>query len=634
MSEPLVVCGIDLGTHATGFAWAVIDEENDDAERRRIHFFTQWPGQPVAAVKTLSALLLGEGDKVLAWGYEARNRALGLLSGEEGRRYRAAFKMDLMQSAQRAVGGHRGSSRIAKAEGPQTAETSETAETESTASTAQEHGERTEACSEEDDEGEDDEHEADLRLQEPPSEAERLTIELLSRVRDAALAQITSSGYLPEDIRWSITVPAIFTDMDKQTVRRCAAAAGFPTEDGRLILALEPEAAVHHARVRGAQPPGEDDQSPTDLCAPGRRILVVDSGGGTVDLAAYVNDDDGRMVEIGLVNGGRHGSNELNQRFEDRLLADRFGKPELVAFLREEVPEAMLDLVDAWERHKLSFGPETTAPVPLPIPTAIDRKLGAAVRKRLSRKQRGVTDSILVTPEEMQDIFDTVVPDVLDLIDEQLAEVTIQNSSPDAPKPVVLMVGGFSNSRYLQHAFKQHLQGRAHVLVPPDPSSAVLYGAVHFAYRPQTRARRARYTYGVDCCSPFEPGIDPETLRFAASDGVARCRNRFAKLVTIGDVVDTDNEISDVFLPVEGDTKSLTFDLYTTTEKDPRYVTDPGCERIGSVRVDLTGAMRHALDDRGVRVHLGFGETEIKVRALVQKTGEEVSTTVHFASDY
>ncbi|KUO04634.1 hypothetical protein AQJ67_10570 [Streptomyces caeruleatus] len=461
-----------------------------------------------------------------------------------------------------------------------------------------------------------------------------MTIELLSRVREAALAQITSSGYLAEDIRWSITVPAIFTDVDKQTVRRCAAAACFPAEDGRLILALEPEAAVHHARVRGARPPGEDDQSPTDLCAPGRRILVVDSGGGTVDLAAYVNDDDGRMVEIGLVNGGRHGSNELNHRFEDRLLADRFGKPELVALLREEVPEAMLELVDAWERHKLSFGPETTAPVPLPIPAAIDRKLGAAVRKRLSRRQGGVTDYILVTPEEMRDVFDTVVPDVLDLIDEQLAEVTPQNSPPDAPKPVVLMVGGFSNSRYLQHAFKQHLQGRAHVLVPPDPSSAVLYGAVHFAYSPQTRARRARYTYGVDCCSPFEPGIDSENLRFVASDGVARCRNRFAKLVTIGDVVDTGKEISDVFLPVEGTTKSLTFDLYTTMERDPRYVTDPGCERIGTVHVDLAGAMRHALDDRGVRVHLRFGETEIKVRALVQKTGEEVSTTVHFASDY
>ncbi|AZM56278.1 hypothetical protein DMA15_29845 [Streptomyces sp. WAC 01529] len=627
MSEPLIVCGVDLGTHATGFAWAVIDEENEDAERRRIHFFTQWPGQPVSAVKNLSALLLGEGDKVLAWGYEARRRALSLLSGSAGHRYCAAFKMDLMETSPRATDVQR---RMGRHKEAASSRASRTGDLEITASASQEgHGD-TDALDEEGGESTDDDGEP--CLVEPPSEAERLTIELLSRVREAALAQITSSGYLEEDIRWCITVPAIFNDQNKQTVRRCAAAAGFPNEDGRLILALEPEAAVHHARVRGAKPPGEGDQPPMDLSAPGRRILVVDSGGGTVDLAAYVNDEAGRMVEIGLVNGGRHGSNELNHRFEDRLLADRFGKPELVKQLREEVPEAMLDLVEAWERHKLSFGADTTDPVPLPIPTAVDRKLGAAVRKRLARKQRGVTDSILITPKEMQDVFDTVVPDVLDLIDEQLAEVAVPSLPPDSPMPVVLMVGGFSNSPYLQHAFKQHLKGRAHVLVPPDPSSAVLYGAVHFAYSPQTRARRARYTYGVNSSTRFEPDVDPEELRFVASDGVARCRKRFAKLVTIGDVVDTEQEISDVFLPVEGDTTRLIFDLYTTTQENPRYVTDPGCERIGTVSVALN--MRDALDDRQVRLYLRFGETEIKVRAVVPKTGEEAATTVHFASDY
>ncbi|MER5972233.1 Hsp70 family protein [Streptomyces sp. NPDC002055] len=635
MSKPLVVCGIDLGTYATGFAWAVIDEENDDAERRRIHFFTQWPGQPVAAVKNLSALLLGEEGKVLAWGYEARRQALSLLHGDQGLQYRASFKMDLMKSSRPASRN----GRAAYHSGVACAGKPEVEEAESAGpSGPKDHG-SPDAGPDEDDEDEDDESEDDAvqlfpRLAEPPSEAERLTIELLSRVREAALAQITSSGYLEEDVRWGITVPAIFNDALRQSVRRCAAAAGFSTEDGRLILALEPEAAVHHARVRGARTPDEEDLLSTDLAAPGRRILVADNGGGTVDLAAYVNDEAGRMVEVGLVNGGRYGSNELNRRFEDQLLVDRFGKPELVAQLREEVPEAMLDLVEAWERQKVSFGPDTTAPIPLPIPSVIDRKLGAAVRKRLARKQRGTTHAILITPEEMQDIFDTVVPDVLDLIDEQLAEMASADSAPDAPKPVVLMVGGFSNSPYLQHAFKEHLKGRAHVLVPPDPSSAVLYGAVHFAYSPQTRARRARFTYGVNCVSRFEPGIDPENLRKVSSEGVAYCRNRFSKLVTVGDTVDTDREISDLFWPIEGHHTSLTFDLYTTTHKESRYVTDPGCEQIGRVVVNLKGVMRHDLDQRGVRVHLRFGETEIKVRAVVEKTGEEVATTVHFATDY
>lgn len=632
MPDPLVVVGIDLGTYATGFAWAVIDEQNDDPQQRHIHFFTQWPGQPVSAVKNLSALLLGEDDKVLAWGYEARRRALNNVGGSEGPRYKAAFKMQLMERSRPREKTQRNPGHGDTAEWSRTTETDEPVEG---ATLGEEPAGAMNARTEddrEDAEG-DDEDQSRLALLEPPTEAERLTTELLSRVRAVALGQITASGYLEEDVRFGITVPAIFTDETKQTIRRCAVAAGFSTEDSRLILALEPEAAVHNARVSGAKPPGDDDQPPTDLAAPGRRILVVDSGGGTVDLAAYKNDTDGRMVEIGIVNGGPHGSNELNRRFEDRLLADRFGKPELVAQLRDEVPEALLDLTEAWERQKLSFGPETVDPIALPIPTAIDRKLGASVRKRLARKQRGVTDTILISPQEMQDVFDTVVPDILDLIDEQLAEV-ISQSPPDSPKPVVLMVGGFSNSPYLQQALKQHVADRAHVLVPPDPSAAVLYGAVHFAYRPQTRARRARFTYGVAYSPSFEPGADPEKLRFVTSDGTARCANRFSKLVTVGDVVDTDEEISHGYLPIEGDTTGMAFHLYTSTEKDPRYVTDPGCLQIGSVHVDLTRVMRHALQDRAVRLYLGFGETEIKVRAVVVKSGEEVTASVHFASDY
>lgn len=628
MSDPLVVVGIDLGTHATGFGWAVIDEQNEQAEERRIHFFTQWPGQPVPSVKNLSALQLGEGGEVLAWGYEARRRALNRIGGP-GTRYRAAFKMELMGPASRK----REQTHLGREdEPPQSAVVSEREESQlpDGASAPHDDLDAEEDAAQDEDQGS---AEPGLTTGEPVSEAELLTTELLARVRAAAMEQITASGYLEDDVRYCVTVPAMFTDMPKQKVRRCAAAAGFSTEDGRLILAFEPEAAAHYARVSGARPPGEEDQPPTDLLAPGRLILVVDSGGGTVDLAAYKNDADGRMAEIGLVNGGRHGSNELNRRFEDRLLADRFGKPELVEQLWEEVPEAMLELSGAWERGKLGFGPDTEDPLPLTIPTAIDRKLGAAVRKRLARKQRGVTDSVIISPQEMRDLFDTVVPDVLELVDEQLAEIASQ-SSPGSPRPVVLMVGGFSNSAYLQHALKQHLNGRAHVLIPPDPGAAVLHGAVHFAYKPQTRARRARFTYGVLNCQRFEPGTDPEKSRWVASDGTAYCATRFSKLVAIGDLVDTAEEVTGWFVPIEGTSRQLKFDLYTSTQKDPRYVTDPGCERIGTIKVDLTTVMKYALDDRRADLYLRFGETEIKVRAVVRKSGEEAATTVHFASDY
>ncbi|MDI3418578.1 acetate and sugar kinases/Hsc70/actin family protein [Streptomyces luteolus] len=622
MSDPLVVVGIDLGTFASGFAWAVIDEQNDDPKKRTIHFFTQWPGQPVASVKNLSALLLNESDEAVTWGFEARERALTHLSGIN-HKYRAAFKMQLMHNHDRQEPRTAASNaRQEPAEQP--------TEEGNTPLGAAPNSDEEDETGDDDDERVEDLH--GFTLGETPSEAEMLTTALLSRIREAALQQVTVSGYLEEDIRWCITVPAIFGDRTKHLVRRCAAAAGFPKEDGRLILALEPEAAVHYARVSGARAPGSDTKSARDLAAPGRLILVVDGGGGTVDLAAYRNDEHGRMVEVGLVNGAQHGSNELNRRFEDRILADRFGKPELVEQLRQEAPEAMLHLCEDWERGKLSFGPDSEEDLYLPIPTAIDRKLGASVRKRIARKQRGVTDYIVIPPKEMKDVFDTAVSEVLDLVDDQLDEIGGQ--APAATMPVVLMAGGFSNSPYLQHSLKDHLAGRAHVLLPPDPGAAVLHGAVHFAYAPQTRARRARYTYGVAIAPPFDPDKDPEKLRFIDSEGLARCSRRFAKLVTIGDVVDTGEEIMESLVPICPGRSTVNHALFATTEKDARYVTDPGCEFIGKLSVDLSTVMKYALPDRGTHLYLSFGETEIKVRSVVERTGAEVSTTLHFASDY
>ena len=57
--------------------------------------------------------------------------------------------------------------------------------------------------------------------------------------------------------------------------------------------------------------------------APGARFMVVDCGGGTVDITAYQNDQDGKMIEIGRSLGDRLGSDFLNRRVENEYLLER-----------------------------------------------------------------------------------------------------------------------------------------------------------------------------------------------------------------------------------------------------------------------------------------------------------------------
>ena len=51
-------------------------------------------------------------------------------------------------------------------------------------------------------------------------------------------------GFTEDDVRWCVTVPAIWDDADKQFMRRAAGDAGFPDGSERLLLVQEPEAAA------------------------------------------------------------------------------------------------------------------------------------------------------------------------------------------------------------------------------------------------------------------------------------------------------------------------------------------------------------------------------------------------------
>ncbi|QDY79554.1 Hsp70 family protein [Streptomyces qinzhouensis] len=597
MFEPLIVAAVDFGTHGTGFAWTIIEPKNADPENRVINFCNRWPAQPVACAKNLSALLINQNGDVAAWGFDARKKRL-MMRNEELADYQfvSGFKMDIFTDPGATLRGSGSGETVPDAEAYLP----------------------------------DDESMRVNSNRYHPSF--NFIVAYLRQVYECAIDQISASGYNEDDIRWCLTVPAIWTDYQKQVMRDAAKNAGFPTEDDRLLLAYEPEAAAHHARVSKVRITRGSTKA--DLRTPGERFMVVDCGGGTVDITAYENDAKGMMNEIARANGGRLGSNYINQAFQETLLTARFGSHEIVEEMRQQQSVAFLELLDAWERAKLHVTADQDDHVYLTLPAAIDRFIDDATRQRLSRLQNGVSDAIAISPSELRSLFESVVPGILNLIDKQLLEMTVNSGSKQKAPPTVLLVGGFGNSPYLQEAARVHLAGKAEVLIPPDPNVAVLFGAVHFCYEPHTRARRARWTYGVQTSSRFEKGIDPEDLRFTGDLDQELCANRFSVFVNNGDIVPSGREANRRYIPAYATQEALSIPLFVCDSREPRYVTDEGCLEVGKITLNLKKVMRFALEDRGVRVYMKFGETEVGVRAVVEKSGEEVSTTVDFHSDY
>ncbi|MFJ5712840.1 Hsp70 family protein [Streptomyces sp. NPDC093105] len=597
MFDPRAFGAVDIGTYAIGYGWTPASPDNESPETRKIHFFNNWESQPSPTVKNLSALLLDADGEMIAWGYEARRMWLtqGMALRTAGATYYHGFKMDLG----------------APEDNGSTEKAAESGETASPSDDASELERTDHACGV---------SARDLRT------AELLTM-LLRQVVQTMLQQITASGYDEDDIRWVITVPACFSDYQKAIYRDVIKNAGLPGEDGRVLLSLEPEAAAHYARVSGTRPGG----SGPALMAPGARFMVVDCGGGTIDITAYQNDEDGKMIEIGRSLGDRLGSDFLNRRVESEYLVEGFGKA-VMDDIRESCPDALLHMIDQWERAKVAVRLDQEDDLNLLIPTAIDRKLGAAGRRRLARRQNKVDDAIVLTPAQLHALFDTVVPGTLDLIEAQLTEMEATQSDSDTPN-VIVLAGGFSNSPYLQQAIRERFGTRATIVVPPNPDIAVLAGAVHFCYDPQTRARRSRFTYGINTAMPFEEGIDPEAYRLKTPQG-DRCTGRFSIFTTAGQSVPTDAEVCHTIYPLFNDQKEILVRVFATRHTEPRYVTDDGCDQLAEVLVDLGPVMRFDRHERGVRTFMKFGETEIKVRAELVQGGGEAATQVRFHSNY
>src|SRR5262249_33870706 len=114
-----------------------------------------------------------------------------------------------------------------------------------------------------------------------------LVADYLRRIKDMALADVRKGATTLFDERrvlWCLTVPAIWRDDEKAWMRLAARKAGLidgsAADACRLCLVLEPEAALYCQRV--------DSQAGTSRLEPGVCFMVVDAGGGTVDLTAHL----------------------------------------------------------------------------------------------------------------------------------------------------------------------------------------------------------------------------------------------------------------------------------------------------------------------------------------------------------
>jgi len=248
-----------------------------------------------------------------------------------------------------------------------------------------------------------------------------------------------------------------------------------------------------------------------------------------------------------------------------------------------------------------------------------------AMKWEAYEEDRGNTleDSSVVelTEQDLKSIFDPVVDDILSLIAAQLKQV------PDIK--VMFVVGGFAGSPYLMRRIRARFDGEvAHIVSPPAPGSAIVQGAVSLALHPEAIVSRiAKKTYGTSVILPFEPHLDPpELLKW--THGAEYCRNRFDVFVRKGDRVEVDKCVTKSYFPHGNDQRLMVFDLWSSTEKEPRFTEGAGATKEGAFAVQLPKKYGSAGELPRFGLSMFFGRSHIEMRAVGNMEGLEARSLV------
>ncbi|KAK3099812.1 hypothetical protein FSP39_010132 [Pinctada imbricata] len=141
---------------------------------------------------------------------------------------------------------------------------------------------------------------------------------LLNRLETGSGAKVYSG-----DIQWVLTVPAIWDDPAKQFMREAAEQADI--FGGQLKIALEPEAASVFCQVLPIDKLEGTGSKGLRCFSPGSRYLVLDAGGGTIDITVHEVQPNGSLKELDRASGGAWGGIYVDRMFKE-MLEDIVGK--------------------------------------------------------------------------------------------------------------------------------------------------------------------------------------------------------------------------------------------------------------------------------------------------------------------
>lgn len=437
----------------------------------------------------------------------------------------------------------------------------------------------------------------------------------------AKLEGMDNKSYIPDSsIHWVLTVPAIWNDKSKQFMRKAAQKAGIRSE--QLTLSLEAEAASLYCRhlppfnYTGLHSCVEYQQNTFDN---GTKYIILDLGGGTVDVTVHEIQSDGTLQECHQATGGYWGGTTVDLNFYTML--STIFRQSLFVFLRTNHPQELLELYSEFEIKKRTFELSQTKPVSIRMPVAFieaaetiyGKQFADMIKESQYHEYLEIRkDKMSIKAELFKEFFTKSVSSIVNHIQDLIQQPHLNDVS------TILLIGGYSECDVVKTTVISsfpHLR----VVRPDDAGLAVLKGAVLFGHEPHSISSRVcKYTYGIAMTLPFEEGVHPEDKRrFIA--GCVVCDDIFSVHLCVGERVRLgEDQPEKEYSLMPGQTKGV-LEIFASNRPNPVFVTDEGCTFLGSVVIENPDGFQNS---GKIFVKILYSGTELEVEAREENTGK------------
>ena len=456
-----------------------------------------------------------------------------------------------------------------------------------------------------------------------------------------------------EKFKWVVTIPAIWTEYQKNIMMEASIKAGLIDEnaDKSLFFALEPEAASLYCSVNQ-----DIDQN---FFKQGEYYIVCDLGGGTGDIVAHLVGSNNNLNEIHPACGGKFGANEIDKLIYEEIILPLFGCKDFNNFYKkykkmnknkedydDDDDDGGAELLKEWselEREIKDFKEGITMKdvennSKHPINFSIFKEIfdeGIKLNDLINEYNSNISENELkLNSKKIKNKWYIEFPykilykylknqadSICNIINDILSKENIKT---------LIFVGGYCNNKVLLELIKKGLKNNIIPLQPSRPCLSIMEGAVLFGIEPSTiNIRKSKYTIGGNMRDFWNEEKHSKKGKKIFDENINQwmCLDCFDKFIEINQKIKLDKSITKSYFMVEK--RFYVINFYKTLKSNPTFIFEEGMEFIGKCELDL-GREYEKYEEREINVTMKFGGTFIDVSSIHLKTGKSVKAKLLF----